>query len=503
MSAKLPLLLLLFCAAITNAYPQSVHSFCGTTEADLRQIRRKLLENKTTPALQARSTVYVPVRFHMVAEDDGSGGVYYTRLLAQLCQLNEDFLSAGIQFYMVMDFNTINNSAIHHEHLQNADDMQVMRDFSAINVWIVDEVYSPNPNAVTSGAYQFSKDWLIIRSSEINGFSVTLTHEMGHFFKLLHTFNGWDFDPWTAQRHGNPAPAMSPRNIPTERQNGTNCDVAGDYICDTPPDYNFGFYANGCDYTADAQDPLGEAVMPDKYNFMTYFDRCDRASYHFSDQQRQLMRTDLASTSRDYIRTEEIPNFEPISGEVVLELPAWNDRVPVYNAVQLDWTDVTGATHYLVEIDRVPSFTLQPKAFVSDQSELQVTTLDANRTYYWRVRPFNTYHTCASFSDVRIFTTGDVATSASNIRQLSDWTIIPNPAKQNSGIEIAFDMLETLEAAILLCDLTGRRVREIYGQRFSVGKNSIFINTDNLNAGVYFLTLQTDKGRLTEKIVIH
>lgn len=506
MSAKQTLLLLVFSAAMTCAYPQPMQTSCGTTEASLKQLTKRLLDNKSALAQQpmhSRSTIYVPVRFHMVAEDDGSGAVYYTKLLAQLCQLNEDFAEVGIQFYMVMDFNTINDSEINHDHFEHGDDMEVMRDYNAINVWIVDDVYSPNPNAISGGAYQTSTDWLVIREAEINSFSVTLTHEMGHFFGLMHTFHGWDHQPWTAQQHGNPAPAMSPGNIPTEWQNGANCDVAGDYVCDTPPDYNFGFYANGCTYNAGAQDPLGEVVVPDKYNFMTYFDRCERDDYHFSDAQQQLMRIDLESNSRAYIRLDEMPSFAPIEQQITLELPDWNDLVPTYNAVQLDWSDVPAATHYLIEIDRIPSFSLQPKAFVTEASEIMLTTLQANRTYYWRVRPFNAYYTCVPTSDVRTFTTGDVATSTQNIRQLNDWKIIQNPIQRNTGIKFAFNISEQFEATILLCDLAGQKLFEINKQRFNAGDNLLSIPTEQLSPGVYFLTLQTAEGRLTEKIVVH
>jgi len=505
MSGKTTFLSLLFWAAMNCAYPQPNFSRCGTTAASLQQIQNRLWQNKRSLAqqpLQPRSSTFVPIHFHMVAENDGSGAVRYKNLLDQLCALNEDFAEAGIQFYMIMNFSTINDSEINQDHFNQGDEMELMRDYNAINVWIVDDVYTPNPNAISDGAYQVSKDWLIIRESEINDFSVTLTHEMGHFFGLLHPFHGWDFEPWTIQQHGNPAPAMSPGNIPTERQNGTNCDVAGDYVCDTPPDYNFGFFAADCTYNPVARDPLGVLVEPDKYNFMTYFDRCDRTNYRFSPMQRQLMRLDLGGNARAYIRSDEPPAFAPITAPATLELPAWNAQVPTYNAVPLDWQEVAGATHYLVEVDLVPSFTLRPESFVVDKSEIQLSTLQANRTYYWRVRPFNAYHTCSPFSDVRMFQTGDVATSTQNIRQLTDWTIIQNPVPRNTDIEIAFNISEQIKTTILLQSMTGQNVLEISEQRFGMGDHLISLPTNGLRSGLYFLTLQTQSGRLTKKIII-
>ena len=68
--------------------------------------------------------------------------------------------------------------------------------------------------------------------------------------------------PWSADI-GNPAPASSPGGIPTEKMDGSNCETAGDYLCDTPPDYN-GFGWDDCDYDGGAQDPMGVEIDPEE-----------------------------------------------------------------------------------------------------------------------------------------------------------------------------------------------------------------------------------------------
>jgi len=84
-----------------------------------------------------------------------------------------------------------------------------------------------------------------------------LTHELGHFFGLLHTFE----------------------DIGEELVDGSNCDVAGDLICDTPADpYQPGDqvseYIKDCIFYAEMKDANGEYYQPLVGNIMSYYN-CD------------------------------------------------------------------------------------------------------------------------------------------------------------------------------------------------------------------------------------
>lgn len=82
-----------------------------------------------------------------------------------------------------------------------------------------------------------------------------LPHEMGHLFGLLHTFEGNGI----------------------ENVNGSNCEVAGDLVCDTPADP----YVEGSDTTWLSEpnyefiftgvDANGEFYQPDVGNIMSYY----------------------------------------------------------------------------------------------------------------------------------------------------------------------------------------------------------------------------------------
>jgi len=86
----------------------------------------------------------------------------------------------------------------------------------------------------------------------ING--STLPHEIGHFFSLIHT-------------HGS-----SNIFLTDELVNGSNCDTAGDLICDTPADPQLGSdnVNTSCVYTGTFIDGNGDSFVPDPNNIMSY-----------------------------------------------------------------------------------------------------------------------------------------------------------------------------------------------------------------------------------------
>lgn len=81
-----------------------------------------------------------------------------------------------------------------------------------------------------------------------------LSHELGHFFGLLDTYQNQD-----------------------ELVNGSNCEIAGDLICDTPADpydentYDY-LYIKNCIFFYLKKDINDQFYQPDVGNIMSYFD---------------------------------------------------------------------------------------------------------------------------------------------------------------------------------------------------------------------------------------
>ena len=230
------------------------HARCGTTGEFARQVTDRLLVNKQTvrdnKLIYPRSTIYVPIKFHLVAEDNGEGRAQEADILTELCLLNEEFADQEIQFYLKGDFNYINNSTLNNEHYKDGNRIFNRNDDpNAMNVFLVGNANlseREEGDGEAGGYYSPTRDWIVMRSDALAFASFvikhTLPHEIGHYFSLPHPHNGWDFEIYDPEVHGSPAPRFSPEFVLTEKQDGSNCDVAGDMICDTPPGLQLWFW---------------------------------------------------------------------------------------------------------------------------------------------------------------------------------------------------------------------------------------------------------------------
>lgn len=206
------------------------------------------LPNGSNPTL-------IPIVFHVIHLDGHSEGVMsnVATSLIESCldKLNQDFNSTtfNVQFCfaardpqnsLTNGIERINGSVVdgydsfgfipysNENELKNLGQNWSNHDY--INVWIVTNIVS-SENLV--GLATFPKttpdniDGIVIEYEYVNGTSSVLTHEMGHFFGLYHTFEGGT----ETQCPINNFCDQDPNNNLTE-----NCCInQGDRVCDTPP----------------------------------------------------------------------------------------------------------------------------------------------------------------------------------------------------------------------------------------------------------------------------
>ena len=80
--------------------------------------------------------------------------------------------------------------------------------------------------------------------------------------------------------------------------------------------------------------------------------------------------------------------------------------------------------------------------------------------------------------------------------------LYPNPTADNTTLIIDNYNVESLN--VLVYDITGKLVMSpIQNQSLLVGKNKFTINTSDLNNGIYFVTLITNKGKETVKLIVN
>ncbi|MCS6928055.1 MAG: T9SS type A sorting domain-containing protein [Saprospiraceae bacterium] len=504
--------LLLFKGAL--AQEEYVRGVCGTSMQDQLVMEPRLLANleRIGRIAQERGNIrYVPVHFHLVGDSQGKGKILESRVLEQLCALNRAFEPMNIRFYLrphptngtLFNYNINDNNVYNNQTAWSI--MQAQRHPGAINIYIVNQAATNNNQpGVTLAYYSPQRDWIVCRKDQISGSksNSTLPHEIGHFFSLQHTFFGWESQPFNNTFPTWPrAPITSPGGVPTERMNGTNCTTAADKICDTPPDYNFGFNATICSYNGGAQDPLGVPVSPMANNMMGYFNFC--SEYVFTPQQQSAILADLASSARKYL----INNFLPVATEIntppdLLISPVGGVNVPFYDEVVVEWKAVPGATYYLVEFDIVNSFSSSfAQSFITKNTSLTVNSLQPNRIYQWRVRPFNEYVTCAAARQSS-FRTSNVS-SLGEITQVRRQYLAPNPVKLGGGPRLIVESISSFMADVYVFDAAGRQLFERSKFFFTAGENSIELPVEIFGAaGIYFITLQGHNGRSVLRLVV-
>ena len=503
-------ILLLLCVLSTFALSEATAQaagWCGTTFEDQLILRDRLAANRAAAAntVQVRTGIrWVPIKFHLLQDNDGGNRVDVMKVFELLCSLNEFYLEQEIQFFIKDEFNFINSTSVNNNpqtssNVFAANILTGAKVLGAVNVFIAKDIPNGNPLDVIGGYYTPTYDWLVMRRSYVSAAaSSTFVHEMGHFLSLQHPFYGWPQGggAYDVTVYGNPAPVTSPEGIPTELMSGANCMTAGDMICDTRPNYLFGFGFSGCNYNGGVMDPQGVLVDPQENNVMAYFDDCDP---EFTPGQKTAMSQDL--DSRTSLHNTLDPDVTPFATSPTQNYPIDGEQTPLFNVVGFDWEPVAGATSYIVEVDRQPTFSFDPSVkFVSGGTYVEFEDVfDADKKYYWRVKAFKDGYVCGEVVSTS-FETGTV-TGTREITEVLNYTISPNPISAGEVLNINIESQEAFDAVINVYNLSGQKVKEV-NTTFDFGTTNRQLSVSDLNQGMYIISIESENGVLTEKVVV-
>ena len=426
---------------------------CGISHEDQEVLAQQVHEYNVKVAngwLQKRSaeTRYIPVAFHRVGQNDGSGRIDIRNILNQLARLNRDFEDTGFRFYFdQFDFREINSNAMYEDPGSVSGQVRARKASDALNIFVTDAAPTGNQlGGTTLGYYSGGdNDFVVMIKQELLDTSNTLSHELGHFFSLPHTHRGWDNEDYDENVHGNPLNSpLSPGGVLVEKADGSNCDIAGDLICDTPSDFNFGFGAQNCIWNAaskNVRDHCNMIVDPMEENQMGYFLSCSK--YAFTPMQMDIMHDDLDSPRRSYLRSSFVPVTDELVGLAEMTTPEDRSTLEYYDNVLVDWNDVPGATHYLVEaFNNQEGFN---EEIIVSESQLIFPLLPQKATIRLRIYPFNQGNTEFESPVLYRFTTGDRLTNTSEIEGLDQLSVYPNPSKLGQEIQISLTAQERME----------------------------------------------------------
>jgi len=489
---------------LIHCFSQSVRFADHQCVDNQEMLTQRIIENKQLirdGMAFSRETIYVPVTFHLVADDEGLGRADVEDVLKQLCDLNSEFENTGFTFYIDDGFNYIDNSLVFNSPSLGAGVAEMIRQkrgvgASSLNIFVTGGTRDIG-NGRILGFYAIENDWVVINKDEMGNGQNTLAHEIGHFFSLAHPHTGWEFNPWTEARHGNPVLLDRINGIQIELVDGSNCETAGDQLCDTPPDYNFGLpWDSRCPtFNLNVMDRNGDTIVPQQNNHMSYFSGC--VPYTFTNQQTNVMMAEYGGIRRENIRRDYIPNQTIVANTLELISPENNATAQFHNGVELSWTPVENATQYFVELksglDKIIRFT--------ENTEIYITELLPDKVYTWTVIPFNETSTCAEQKN-RILRTSDATTNTIDPLFAESIALYPNPISEGESIKFQFQSSADLNGVLKLFSGNGQ---VLHTQLLSVqiGTNTIAIDLDNIQSGMYLLSYSTAEGNINRKFIIN
>jgi hypothetical protein len=230
---------------------------CGTALAPGDALKvRNLVEagGYDLEGLPASSSV-VPVTVHIVRRSDGVTAMTQARVDQALADANAIWSSHGIEFCQHGYTRYIDNDFYYYDIVSEAEaDMLRLEDVvdNTINVY-----FTRNLPWCGISSFSWSAVQGIVMANACTGTDdnpSSFAHELGHYLDLLHTHE-------TATG--------------VECTDGSNCETAGDLLCDTPADPRLnqaGFVTPPCEYMASVDPPCegDPAYDPDTRNLMSY-----------------------------------------------------------------------------------------------------------------------------------------------------------------------------------------------------------------------------------------
>lgn len=496
---------------------------CGITKEAAAIIKQRMLDNRNSFTKQevqnlitGRTTTYIPLSIHNVAGDaNGLGKTSEALIMAFICGLNDIYAAQDVQFFIHnVIYNRVNTFIYNNAGSGQArNSMMSYRVPNTLNL-----IIGASTNNPTASWYDVQGDFVFLLQQMLTPEAKTEAHEIGHFFTLPHTFFGWEGnDVRTLLPNGGNVNcsygsgwfAHVPERVPRTGSRA-NCQTAGDGFCDTEADY-FSSRIN-CPYPNNINDCDGNPLDVDESNIMSYaFDACVTG---FSTEQETAIAMNIAS--RSWV-TNTPPTTAAVTGSPTVVSPADGGQLGDINSstVRLEWTPVTGANWYYLEVvgTKFPGLWLPDNTNIIYRGllysglthfDLPTNNLVAGSRYAWRVKAANSLSTCAPLSTYSKFEA--VASITTNIEDLPierqmTFTVSNNPVSTSSipfNIHAATDVV----ASIRLYSMDGREVLSFTKQDIGAGDTVVQLPAEGLANGLYVAVLSTATGQLQQKVVI-
>ncbi len=489
---------------LTSFYASGQNGFCGTV--DDGSMRERLLRNRAlVDRIEIREDewIFVPIQFHIVTKSDGTGGIDEAKVIAELCNINTRYAPYKIKYYLNGDFNYIKSTRLYNApgSILGVNKIKTNKKKypNAISMFIVDNIPSDNEEGgEVLGYFSPPLDVLVVRKSQfaING--QTTVHELGHFFTLDHPFLGWGCAPYDPEKHGNPVNILETEcGFEIEFADGSNCETAGDMICDTPPDYMTGITDENRDCKMDyvVLDYHGDTVKTMTNNYMSYYFNC--YDYKFTPMQIEAYKSSFYSKDRDYLRQGQVePDTSALDlSEFNMITPKNGSKLEHYDEVYLEWTPVENAFGYIVHVERQGVDILSQ--VVNGKSHALIKGLEPEKWYRFKIIPYSKTDGCTIESELYKFRTGKWTVSNKEIAEADGISVYPNPVQ---GDLLHLDSHENYgNVQYKIVNVLGKVVDS---RSININGGVSTIDVSNIVTGYYNLVIETENKKFLRKTFV-
>ncbi|MCH2023680.1 MAG: zinc-dependent metalloprotease [Saprospiraceae bacterium] len=473
----------------------------------------------------SNNITYLPLSLHIVGNDDSTGYGTLSSILSAFCQVNIDFLSTGIQFFIEYPIRYIPNSSFYnHDSVIIGGGFMLQHNIAnTTNCYFVS-------NPAGACGYNVLYGGLTVSYNCLSGH--TFSHELGHAMGLQHTFFGWEgghgYNGSAIQVFNDAAPdqvlydytvfkdTMWPADtiivdtaeveIVARTGPSVNCSTAADGFCDTDADYlAFRWPCNSMGNSLIQQlDPDTIPFYSKGANIMSYsYDNCQQ---EFSAEQAQSMNAFIQTNRQSHLYNQN-PTIDSISiSDLTMIEPANNAILNSTTGVTFRWNSVPGATHYSLKVCEFSCATgnsLMEEVLLTDTfyiSNLIYPPRISFLPYRWQVMPFNESYTCAGLSYAQNFNT-QIASGMRIIESIRNFSCYPNPVHEGNTITLEVNATKALMATIKLYSIAGQQLRQ-QNWKLIDGKNQFSLSPTTLGAGVYLIQLEIENRKMIKKIII-